>query len=304
MSGDPLSNLMRSGPLPAAEAVRIVRDAASALTAVHGELTPSSILVRDDGVGILPPAGGDRARYGQHAAPERILGSAVTPESDVFSLGAILYQALAGHLPFRGATPAEVMLAACSEPPLELPAQVPHALEKIIMRALSKLPRQRYPAPAELGDALDSYASRRTWEGRRVLAVDDDPPMRVLYQRMVTRVGVEGDLAESGREAVQALKAHRYDVVLLDLNLPRLSGWEVLDFLRARPEARPRHLFIITGFVDQRVSEADRDLVTAVLYKPVEQDELQALVTECLRSPSPDLPQILRRTSHRAGTTV
>src|SRR5215217_4606116 len=138
MSGDSLSHLMRSGPLPAADAVRIVRDAASALTGVHGELSPSPILVRGDGVEIIPPAGGDRTRYGQHASPERILGQAATPESDVFSLGAILYHALAGRLPFRGATPAEVMLAACSEPPLEMPAQVPHALEKIVMRALSK----------------------------------------------------------------------------------------------------------------------------------------------------------------------
>ncbi|HVE73369.1 MAG TPA: response regulator [Thermoanaerobaculia bacterium] len=304
MSGDPLSNLMRSGPLSAAEAVRIVRDAASALTAVHGELSPSSILVRDDGVEIIPPAGGDRTRYGQHASPERILGKAATPESDVFSLGAILYHAIAGRPPFRGATPSEVMLAACTEPPLEMPAQVPHALEKIIMCALSKPPRQRYPAPAALRDALDSYASQRTWEGRRVLAVDDDQPMRVLYQRMMTRIGVDGDLAETGRAAVDALKTNRYNVMLLDLNLPRLNGWEVLDFLRARPDARPRHLFIITGFVDQRVSEADRDLVTAVLYKPVAQDELQTLVTECLRGPLPDLPQILRKTSHRAGTAV
>ena len=304
MSGDSLSDLMRSRSVSAAEAVRIVREAASALTAVHGELSPSSILVRDDGVEIIPPAGGDRTRYGQHASPERILGKAATPEADVFSLGAILYHALAGRSPFRGATPAEVMLAACSEPPLEMPAQVPHALEKIIMRALSKPPLQRYPTPAALRDAFDSYASQRTWEGRRVLAVDDDQPMRVLYQRMVTRIGVDGDLAESGREAVEALKTHRYDIVLLDLNLPRLNGWEVLDFLRARPDARPRHLFVITGFVDQRVSVADRDLVTAVLYKPVAQDELQTLVTECLRGPLPDLPQILRKTSHRAGTTV
>lgn len=302
MAGDPLSNLMRSGPLPAAEALRIVREAASALTDVHGELSPASIVVRGDGVGILPPDGGDRARYGQYASPERILGKAVTPESDVFSLAAILYHALAGHPPFRGATPAEVMLAACSEPPLELPAHVPHALAKVILRALSKPPLQRYPAPAALRDALDTYASPRTWDGRRVLAVDDDPPMLVLYQRMVTRIGVEGDLAESGRQAVEALKKRRYDVVLLDLNLPRLNGWEVLDFLRTRPDARPRHLFIITGFVDQRVSDADRDLVSAVLYKPVAQDELQTLVTECLRSPAPDLPQILRKTSHRAGT--
>ncbi len=304
MSGDPLSNLIGAGPLSAAEAVRIVRDAASALTKVHGELSPSSILVRDGGVAVVPPEGVERTRYGQHASPERILGKPATPESDVFSLAAILYHAIAGHPPFRGATPSEVMLAACSEPPLEMPAQVPHALEKIIMRALSKPPLQRYPTPAALCDALETYARPRVWEGRRVLAADDDLPMRVLYQRMVTRIGVDGDLVASGREAVEALKTHKYDVVLLDLNLPRLSGWEVLDFLRARPDVRPRHLFIITGFVDQRVSDAERDVVTAVLYKPVAQDELQALVTECLRGPVPDLAKILRNTSHRTSTSV
>jgi CheY-like chemotaxis protein len=196
------------------------------------------------------------------------------------------------------------MLAACSEPPLELPPQVPHALEKIVTRGLAKPPQDRYATPATLADALEAYSSRRTWEGQRVLAVDDDQPARVLYQRLVTRVGVDADIVESGRDAVHALKARKYDVVLLDLNLPRLSGWEVLDFLRMRPEARPRHLFIITGFVDQRVSDADRHLVTAVLYKPVAQDELQALVTECLRGPAPELGKILRNTSHRAGTAA
>jgi CheY-like chemotaxis protein len=304
MTGDPLSTLLHSGPLSAAEAVRIVEDSAAALVEVHGELSPSSILVRDDGVEVLPPGGADRAIYGPYASPERILGRAATAESDVFSLAAILFHALAGHPPFRGATPSEVMLAACSEPPLALPPQVPHALEKIITRALSKPPLQRYPTPASLCDALQTYASHRTWEGRRLLAVDDDQPMRVLYQRLITRVGMEGEVAASGREAIEALKARRYDVVLLDLNLPRLNGWEVLDFLRARPDVRPRFLFIITGFVDQRVSEADRDLVTAVLYKPVAQDELQMLVTECLRGPAPDLAAILRKTSHRAGTAA
>jgi CheY-like chemotaxis protein len=303
MSAVPLSNLMGSGPLSAAEAARIVRDAASALADVHGELSPSSILVRADGVEIVP-GDADRTRYGQHAAPERILGKAATPESDVFSLAAILYHALAGHLPFRGATPTEVMLATCSEPPLALPAQVPQPLQKIIMRALSKPPVERYASPRSLFEALDSYANRLVWEGRRVLAVDDEPSMRALYQRLATRVGVESDFAASGREAVEALKARRYDVVLLDLNLPRLNGWEVLDFLRARPDIRPRHLFIITGFVDQRVSDADRDLVTAVLYKPIAQDEMQALVTECLRGLKQDLAQILHKTSHLQGARV
>jgi CheY-like chemotaxis protein len=287
--------------MPVEEAVRVACAAASALTNVHGELTPAAILVRDDGVEIAPPPGADRTRYGSYACPERILGKPATPASDVYSIAAILYQALSGHLPFRGGSPAEVMLNACSEAPRDLPPQVPHALEKIVMRALSKAPGQRYESPAALRDALEAYQHRGAWSGRRVLAVDDEPPFRVLYQRMATRIGVEADVAATGREAIEAMKTCRYDVALLDLNLPRLNGWEVLDFLRGREAARPQYLFIITGFVDQRVSEADRHLVTAVLYKPVAQDELQTLVTECLRGGTPDLVSILKKTQYRAS---
>ncbi|HEX8408063.1 MAG TPA: hypothetical protein VF883_04325, partial [Thermoanaerobaculia bacterium] len=120
---------MASGPMPPEEVVRIGREIAAALQDVHGELWPSSIAVSEDGVGVLPPGDVDRSRYGQYAAPERILGKPATPASDVFSIGAILYHALAGHPPFRGDSPAAVMLAACTEAPLALPPQVPRQLE-------------------------------------------------------------------------------------------------------------------------------------------------------------------------------
>ncbi len=304
MSSDPLSIFMACGRMPVEDAVRIGRDVAGALTEVHGELWPSAILVREDGVEIVPPAGTDRARYGQYAAPERILGKPATPASDVFSVAAILYHALAGRPAFRGDSPAAVMLATCSESPLEMPPQVPHALEKIVLRGLAKDPAHRYPSPAALRDVLDSYVSGGMWDGRRVLAVDDDSPIRELYQYILARIGVASDIVASGRDAIEALKTRRYDVALLDLNMPRLSGWEVLDFLRTRANIRPRHVFIVTGFSDQRMSEADRDLVEAVLYKPVAPEELRLLVTECLRGGRPNLSAILRQTSHHTVTAA
>lgn len=257
------------------------------------------ITVSDDAVEVIPPEAADRTRYGQYAAPERILGKPATPASDVFSIAAILYHAVAGHPPFAGASPAAVMLAACSESPRELPPEVPHQIEKILMRALSKDPAERYSSPASLADVLSAYANRVLWDGRRVLAADDDAPIRELYRQMTARIGVAADIVCNGRDTIEALKSRRYDVALLDLNLPRLSGWEVLDFLRTRNEIVPRHLFIVTGFTDQHVSAADRELVTAVLYKPVVPEELRIMVTECLRGSAPDLQAILRQTSHR-----
>lgn len=302
MSSEPLSVLMAGGPMPVDEVVRIGRELANALTTVHGELWPSSISVSEEGIGILPAGETDRTRYGQYAAPERILGKPATAESDVFSVGAILYHALAGHPPFRGSSPAAVMLAACTEPPLELPPQVPRKLEAVIQRCLHKDPAQRYATPAALRDAL--YGATNEWEGKRILVADDDAPIRDLYIQVATRLGVEADVVASGRDAIEALKTCRYDVALLDLNMPRLSGWEVLDFLRARPDCRPRHLYIVTGFGDQTISEADRELVGAVLYKPVEPATLRNLITESLRGAHPDIAKILQGTKHRIVTAA
>ncbi len=295
---EPLSVLIAGG-LSAEEVIRIGRDAAGALNNVHGELWPSAILVGEEEVRIEPPGSADRTRYSQYSAPERILGKPATPASDVFSLGAILYHALAGRPPFRGDTPAAIMLAALADAPLELPADVPPQLANVILRCLSKDPSERYPSPAALREALEGLTRRDNFPGRRILVADDDAPMRALYSMVAGRVGVEADVVSSGREAVAALKSHKYELALMDLNMPRLSGWEVLDFLRSRYDARPKRLFVVTGFTDQQISAADRELVTAVIYKPVAQSELRTLVTECLRGGDVDLPNILRTTSHR-----
>lgn len=300
MSSEPLSVLMASGPMPVDDAVRVGCSLAAAWTAPHGELWPSAVFVEDDGVRIVPPCDTERSRYGQYAAPERILGRSATPESDVFSIGAILFHALAGYPPFRGASASAVMLSACSESPRDLPLEVPGPLAAVVMRALARDPLARYPTPAALREALDAFRRHERWPGRQVLAADDDAPIRELYHQIFERVGVASDIVASGRDAIEAMRSRRYDVVLLDLNLPGLSGWEVLDFLRAHWEARPEKLFIVTGFTDQRMSEVERTLVSAVLYKPVAPDELRMLLTECLRGATPDLPAILKQTGHRS----
>lgn len=309
MSSEPLTLLMAGGPMPVDEVIRIGREAADALAraGVHGELWPSAIAVGDQSVGILPSGTAERVRWGQYGAPERILGKPATAQSDVFSLCAILFHALAGRPPFKGASAAEVMLSACTDMPLdlrELRRDAPMDLVTVLNRGLAKDPAQRYGSMAALRDALDSIGARENWPGKRILVADDDAPVRDLYTHVAARVGVEIDVVASGRDAIEALKTRKYDIALMDLNMPRLSGWEVLDYLRTRRELRPRRLFIITGFNDQLISEADREVVSAVLYKPVAAEELRNLVTECLRGGDVDLRSILRTTGHRASSAA
>jgi CheY-like chemotaxis protein len=300
VSAEPLSILMAAAPLPAAEVVALGRAICAALTGVHGELSPSAITIADGTATIEPAGAQERSRYGQYASPERVVGKAATGASDVFSIGAILYHALAGRPPFRGETPTAMMLAACTETPDSVPFDVPRELAAVIQRSLEKDAEKRYESPAALAMALTTHQRQGNWAGKRILAADDDAPIRALYTHVAGHVGVEADIVASGRDAIEALKTRNYDVALLDLNMARLSGWEVLDFLRNRYRERPRHLFIVTGFSDQLISPADREVVTGVLYKPFAIDELRQLVTECLRGGEPDLGAILKTTSHRA----
>lgn len=300
---EPLTTLMAGGPMPADEVIRIGRLAAEALErhGVHGELWPSAISIGEESAGIVPPGIADRTRWGQYAAPERVLGKPATAASDLFSLAAILFHALAGRPPFRGGSASEIMLAICTDTPLDLRslrADLPPELVAAISRALAKDPAERFATVTAFADAL-TRAAKPAWPGRRILVADDDAPVRDLYTHVASRIGVEIDVVASGRDAIEALKTRKYDVALMDLNMPRLSGWEVLDYLRTRREFRPRRLFIVTGFSDQLISNADRDVVSAVLYKPVAAEELKMLVTECLRGGSVDVSSILRTTLHR-----
>lgn len=301
---DPLSILMANGPMPVEEVVRIGCETAAALaTGVHGELWPAAINVSSEGVTLAPPGQAERSQYGPYAAPERILGAPPTRTSDVFSLGAILFHAVAGHFAFNGDTPASIMMSACTDAPRPLPANVPHALAAVILRCLSRDPAQRYESVSLLRNALEGIQLHDAFPGRHLLAADDDPAFRALFQLAAAKVGVDALVVSGGREAVNALKLRKYDVMLMDLNMPNVSGWEVLDFLRARPEVRPRRLFVITGFRDQDISAADRDLVAAALYKPIALDDLRSLITAALSDAPLNFPAVLKNTRHRVIST-
>lgn len=301
---DPLSILMVNGPMPVEEVVRIGCETAAALgTTVHGELWPLAIGVSDEGVTLAPPGLAERSQYGPYAAPERILGAPPTRSSDVFALGAILFHAVAGHFAFNGESPASIMMSACTDAPRPLPAHVPHALAAVILRSLSRDPSQRYESMSLMRSALEAIQLRDAYPGRHLLAADDDPAFRALFQLAAAKVGIDAHVVAGGRDAVNALKVRRYDVMLMDLNMPNVSGWEVLDYLRARPEVRPRRLFVVTGFRDQDISAADRDIVTAAIYKPIALDDLRSLITAALSDSPLNLPAVLKSTRHRVIST-
>src|SRR5215468_5134160 len=116
----------------------------------------------------------------------------------------------------------------------------------------------------------------------RILVADDDPSIRQLVCTIIKREGFEVDCAGDGVEAIQFLEQHRYAVILLDLMMPRLDGFGVIDWLRAHPPEEKPVVLVITAYADQKFKYVDPELVAGVIRKPFEVAELGGLVHLCI----------------------
>jgi serine/threonine protein kinase len=107
----------------------------------------------------------------QYMAPEQARGesSAVGPHTDAYGLGAVLYELLTGHPPFRGATRSEVLEQVITQLPGPIDPKVGWDLEAVCLKCLKKCPEQRYQTAAELADDLqrflDGYRARAACSG-------------------------------------------------------------------------------------------------------------------------------------------
>jgi CheY-like chemotaxis protein len=113
----------------------------------------------------------------------------------------------------------------------------------------------------------------------RVLVVDDDPPLRMLMVTAIRRgrhMHVEG--AANGAEAIEKLRSAPWDVLVLDLMMPRMNGWDVLEWLARHRERRPRSIIVASAADRKVLLELDPELVNAILFKPFDVFELAAYV--------------------------
>jgi CheY-like chemotaxis protein len=117
---------------------------------------------------------------------------------------------------------------------------------------------------------------------QRVLVADDDQSIRQLVSTIVKRENFHVDAAPDGLEAIEYLKQHQYAVVLLDLMMPRLDGFGVIQWLKEHPTAIKPIIIVITAYADQRFKEVDSEIVSGVLRKPFEVAELGDLVRSCV----------------------
>jgi WD40 repeat protein len=182
VEGGTLADLLKEHPdgLPLEETVRLTSQIASALDyahragVIHRDVKPSNVLLDGTNNALLTDFGiakiveatvgstGGIVGTPDYMSPEQgVSRKELTPATDVYSLGVVLYQMLTGRLPYEAGTPIAVITAHVYDP-LPLPsswgADLPEAVERVLLKALAKAPEYRYQTAGEMATALAEAA--------------------------------------------------------------------------------------------------------------------------------------------------
>ena len=204
--GRSLNELIADGPLPARKAARIMEQASLALAAahevavIHRDLKPSNIMVSDGGHVTVLDFGLARLmqREGEtpietltspgmvlgscpYMAPEQALGKGVSPVSDIFSCGTVLYETLSGVRAFEGQTPLEVLQAVVRSeyrPLSEVAPYTPQELVAVVDRCLEREPERRYRSNADLAKDLTIF------QGTDDVSLAEAPTLAISTRRL------------------------------------------------------------------------------------------------------------------------
>ncbi len=113
-------------------------------------------------------------------------------------------------------------------------------------------------------------------EKQRALVVDDDEPIRALLVNLVEHLDFAVDSARDGAEAIERLEGDGYDVVLLDLMMPRVDGWAVLDHMSLADPDRLRHTIVASAVPLPEIRKRMNTPVFTVHAKPFDISQLIA----------------------------
>lgn len=334
VEGDPLSVRLSRGPLPLSELLSVGVQVADALDdahskgIVHRDIKPSNLMITprgyvkvlDFGLAKLETSNRDETQLITNAgtvlgtvaymSPEQALGQDLDHRTDLFSLGVVLYEMAAARLPFSGATASETMARILNSQPDALARfnyDAPEGLDRAVRKCLEKDRERRYQTARELvvdlknlerdsGGAASPAGPQRKTLG--AVIVDDEELARALLREYVeSSTGIE-ILAEcaNGFEAVKAISEKKPDLVFLDVQMPKLDGFEVLELI-----GQEVAVIFVTAF-DQYAMRAFDEHAVDYLLKPFSLERFQKALERARRrlgenaSPIPKGPQALPAT--------
>ena len=208
VDGQNLKDLSARGPLDPREAIRLALQVAHALSfahdrgLVHRDVKPQNVLLNDEGQAKVTDFGiarsldvhgvtqtGTVLGTSDYIAPEQARGQKVDPKTDIYSLGAVLYELLTGEVPFSGDNFVAVAMRHVSEPPPSVLVQRPDCplrLDLAIQRAMAKDPADRFASMDDLCAELEACLAeieRRDGEGATMIVPPPSRQRRARPQR-------------------------------------------------------------------------------------------------------------------------
>lgn len=257
---------------------------------IHRDVKPSNLLRSRSGQVKLVDFGLVRIFCSQLTDPRSLLGSVefMAPEQshdpsaigktvDIYGLGASLFWLLTGEAPYPFAASITAALKALRDDPPRNPRSlrpdVPEELDALVQRMLARDPGQRPGCPLEVMNALTPFVQERQWsaEARRrqpaspfqkadtrvsqkprlALVIDDEESIRRLNLTLLHNLGCEGMEASNGEEGLALALEHPVDLVVLDINMPGLNGYEVCTLLREQHSNPNMKILMVSGEGDQ-----------------------------------------------------
>jgi DNA-binding response OmpR family regulator len=122
----------------------------------------------------------------------------------------------------------------------------------------------------------------------RILVADDEPNIRLMLRTVLGNDNCRVDEAANGEAALEAIQKNAFDILILDLNMPRLDGLGVLEALKTSPPNSPPRTIVLTAYGSiEKAVKATRLGALDFLEKPITPEELRNTVAAVLREPQP-----------------
>ena|ERR1700741_5017009 len=134
-----------------------------------------------------------------------------------------------------------------------------------------------------MATAPSEFPSSDPTQPSRVLIVDDDKSIRTLLTTVLTRKGFSVEAAQNGDEAIDVISDRKFDAIILDLMMPKVDGFEVIEHLeRTVPDRLRRNVLVLTAVANKELRKLDEKQIFRIIRKPFDLDEVIEAVTECV----------------------